>query len=138
MKAKKMNEIMLIDDDRATNYLSQYIIGELDCCENLSIHDMAQDALDDIQNRLDAHSPLPDVIFLDLNMPRINGWEFLEIYEQFDLHAYDKPPSIYVVSTTMNPNDRLRAESVDSVTKFYAKPLTAQIILETIADQEEN
>jgi len=138
MKAKKMNEIMLIDDDRATNYLSQYIIGELDCCENLSIHDMAQDALDDIQNRLDAHSPLPDVIFLDLNMPRINGWEFLEIYEQFDLDAYDKPPSIYVVSTTMNPNDRLRAESVDSVTKFYAKPLTAQIILETIADQEEN
>ncbi len=133
-----MNEIMLIDDDRATNYLSQYIIGELDCCENLSIHDMAQDALDDIQNRLDAHSPLPDVIFLDLNMPRINGWEFLEIYEQFDLDAYDKPPSIYVVSTTMNPNDRLRAESVDSVTKFYAKPLTAQIILETIADQEEN
>ena len=66
-----MNEIMLIDDDRATNYLSQYVIDELGCCENLSIHDMAQDALDDIQSRLDRQSPLPDVIFLDLNMPRI-------------------------------------------------------------------
>ena len=138
MEANKMNEIMLIDDDRATNYLSQYVIDELGCCENLSIHDMAQDALDDIQRRLDRQSPLPDVIFLDLNMPRINGWEFLEIYEKFDLSSCDSRPSIYVLSTTMNPKDRIRAESVESVVKFYAKPLTERIIVETMADREEN
>jgi len=128
---------MLIDDDRATNYLSQYIIDGLGCCELLSIHDMAQDALNDIQSRVDTQSPLPDVIFLDLNMPRINGWEFLEIYEKFDLNSYDITPNIYVLSTTMNPEHQIRAESVESVAKFYAKPLTEQIIVEAMADRGE-
>ena len=125
---KKIKEIMLIDDDRATNYLSRYIIDGVGCCDELSIYDMAQDALDDLESRIVEQSRLPEVIFLDLNMPRINGWEFLEIYEKYDFSHYEIKPRIYVLSTTMNPQDRLKAESIEVVSRFFAKPLTEEIL----------
>ena len=128
----RINEIMLIDDDLATNYLSKYIIDDVGCCENLSVHDMAQDALDDLSRRIENNDRLPEVIFLDLNMPRIDGWEFLEIYETLDLSQYSMLPDIYVLSTTMNPQDRLKAESINAVSRFYAKPLTEQILTEVM------
>ena len=134
----RVKEIMLIDDDRATNYLSKYVIDDLDCCNQLTVHDMAQDALDDLLGRINYQQALPEIIFLDLNMPRMNGWEFLEQYKEFDLSLFTKVPDIYVLSTTMNPQDLLKAESIKVVTKFYAKPLTGEIIIETVSNNSDN
>jgi len=124
----ELNEIMLIDDDEATNYLSKFIIDSTKCCETLSEFSLAEHAINDLKNRIQLQQELPDVIFLDLNMPRLNGWEFLEIYEQFDLSYTDKKPTIVILTTSMNPKDRTKAQQIETVSEFLQKPLSTEIL----------
>jgi len=128
MNLEGVKEIMLIDDDEATNYLSKFIINGKNCCEKLSVFCMAEHAIDDLKNRIKHLQELPDVIFLDLNMPRLNGWEFLDIYEQFDLSYTDTAPTIIILSTSMNPEDEVKASQVKAASQFLQKPLSEDIL----------
>lgn len=128
----KVHEIMLIDDDAATNYLSKFIIDNKGCCNNLSIFNLATEALEHLDQRIKQNQDLPDIIFLDLNMPRMNGWEFLEIFGQYDISNHPDKPLIYILSTSMNPEDKIRANTIDSVTQFYKKPISETMLDEVL------
>ncbi len=125
---------MLIDDDVPTNYLSNIIIKDKDCCDTISTFSMATEAIDDLKKRLSSHQRLPDIILLDLNMPRMNGWEFMEAFNQFSFEK--QMPKVYILTTSMNPDDKIRALNTSSVSGFHKKALNEDILDKIIADIE--
>jgi CheY-like chemotaxis protein len=65
---------------------------------------------------------LPDVIFLDLDMPRFSGWDFLEQFGQLCLH-WKKTVSVYIISSSVSEQDRLRSRQFPFVKEFISKPV---------------
>jgi CheY-like chemotaxis protein len=127
---KKLNCILLIDDDEPTNYISSMLVEEAACTEHIQIAQSGQAALDYLtsseqfacKNEL---FPCPDLIFLDINMPAMNGWEFLEKYSK--LQQKNKGEIILVMLTTsLNPDDELRAKEMSFISGFENKPLTSE------------
>lgn len=123
---------MLIDDDEPTNFISTMIIEEADCSHHLEVVESGSKALEYLKNAIEAPSKpgkcdLPDIIFLDINMPRMNGWEFLEEYLKLPMRQPSKPV-IVMLTTSLNPDDKIRAGAIAEVADFRIKPLTAEMI----------
>ncbi|EIF44859.1 response regulator receiver [gamma proteobacterium BDW918] len=129
----KLEKIILIDDSGADNYYHQMIVEKAKVCKMVTAYDHAGDALNMLGDAVKNKQRLPDLIFLDINMPVIDGWEFLNRYEGIvpqDL----RHPVIIILSTSVNPSDHERAESRPSVTAYCSKPLSADK-LRDIVDQ---
>ncbi len=121
---------MLIDDDFPTNLYHQLVIEEGDFAERIIVMQNAIEALAYLNGAFDLERPKPDLIFLDINMPRMNGWEFLEQYK--NLPAERRADNVIVMlSTSANPDDIQRAEENEFVNEYHDKPLT-EILLERI------
>ena len=123
----KLNCILLVDDDEPTNFLNKLILEEIDCAKTIQVADNGMSALNYLK-KTDGESndcPCPDLIFLDINMPAMNGWEFLERYTQLEEH---RKANVVVVmlTTSLNPDDRARASKFSDVSGFETKPLTAE------------
>jgi CheY-like chemotaxis protein len=124
---KKLTSILLIDDDEPTNFMYKIIIGNANCTEKIIVAQSGEEALNHL-----AHS-IPDLIFLDINMPRMDGWEFIEKFTVLQKPA-DKIPVIIMLSTTLNPDDELRANNTPAISGFMRKPLTAKTLGEVLAN----
>ena len=74
--------IMLVDDNESDNFFHQLTIENSNCAEKIICFNMAKDALAYLENNQAPIYVQPDIIFLDINMPGMNGWEFLEAYEK--------------------------------------------------------
>ena len=129
---KKINCVLLIDDDEPTNYLSQMILEEAGCVKEIKVASSGDAALKyltkaDDQQINHPEYPKPDLILLDINMPAMNGWEFLEEYESIK-NRYKEDVVIIMLTTSLNPDDRLRAEGIPTVRGFEHKPLTEEML----------
>lgn len=122
---KKINQILLIDDDEPTNFFHKIIIREADCCEQVVVMDSAIDALDYLTH---PDTSPPDLIFLDINMPKMNGWEFLEAYR--DIASTQQSNIIIMLTTSLNPDDQSRADKISAITGFRHKPLSVEMLKE--------
>jgi CheY-like chemotaxis protein len=135
---KKLNCVLLIDDDSPTNYFNEMIIDDVGIAEKIQVTQSGQEALEYLTNQgkySDKGSvyPQPDLIFLDINMPVMNGWEFLEEYKKL---PDDRKGKIVVVMLTASPNpdDEVKADSIPEVKDFKNKPLTPIIIDEVLRE----
>ncbi len=123
MMKKKLNCILLVDDDNACNYYHRRLLKELDCTESIEVATDGRMALDFIKSRKNR----PDIIFLDINMPKMDGWEFLTEYET--LSEDDKATTVIaMVTSSLNPDDKLKSESFSSVKGFNSKYLDEETI----------
>lgn len=122
-----IDTIMMIDDDEATNFLHEIIINDAECCNNLIIIDDAQKALEMLKDEVQ-----PNLLFLDINMPRMNGWEFLNAFEEIKRKKNLKV-KIIIFSTSLNPQDKEKALEYENVS-FMSKPLTEDLIMEIVKE----
>lgn len=124
---------MLIDDDKATNFLHKEIIRETGLVNKVVDMESGYEALEYLEKMEDGKYPQPDIIFLDINMPAMSGWEFLEEYDKLD---EGKKAKIVVVmlTTSINPDDKETATSKELIDGFFNKPLTFEII-ERVIDE---
>ena len=129
---KKLNCILLIDDDEPTNFISEMLIEEANCAEHIQIAQTGQTALNYLTNseRLGAEMdsfPSPNLIFLDINMPAMDGWEFLAHYKRLKNEQKAKV-IIIMLTTSLNPDDREKASKIKEISGFETKPLTPELI----------
>ncbi|WP_324671162.1 response regulator [Hymenobacter sp. GOD-10R] len=120
----KLPCILLVDDDQTTNFLNQLLLKKLGVAEQVLVAQDGQAALDILNQQGD--SPVcPVLILLDVNMPGMNGIQFLEAYQQMSL-AQHQAIVIIMLTTSLHPRDVERVQRLSIVTDFISKPLTAE------------
>jgi CheY-like chemotaxis protein len=122
--AQKIELACIIDDDKIYVNLVRKIIEIKKLSENLLVFKNGQEALDYFKVILSnlTEAKLPEIIFLDLNMPVMNGWEFLGEFVKIK-NNFEKKISLYVVSSSIDPRDLERAKSFNLVTDYLIKPI---------------
>lgn len=123
---KKLNCILLIDDDEPTNFLNKMTVETTGCADHVQVAQSGQEALDYLQRKGKYQhapdSPHPDLIFLDINMPAMDGWEFMARYRL--LSPEQKARIVLIMLTTsLNPDDELRTKDIPEIAGFENKPL---------------
>lgn len=120
---KKLNSIMLVDDDTITNFLNELLINEMEITHELIVTTDGQQALDKLSTHYNDGNA-PDLILLDVNMPVLNGFEFLKKYNELDFQ--NKETSLIVILTTsLNSSDKEKAKALN-VKDYMCKPLTVE------------
>lgn len=128
---KKLNCILLIDDDFATNYFHKIVIEDGEFANNIVIKNSGESALEYLKSPYSTEHPRPNLIFLDINMPRMNGWEFLEKYKTLTPEQQAENV-IVMLSTSCNPDDLDRADKNPVIKEYRSKPLSDDMLNEVI------
>ncbi len=130
---KKLKCILLIDDDDATNFINRKIIERVGIAEHIEIKLNGKEAIDYIIKSDDSEndSPLPSLILLDINMPIMDGWGFLQNYHELETFKKDQI-ILLMLSTSLNPDDKRRAEAIPEISDYVYKPLTVEVINEVL------
>ncbi|MBZ9728242.1 response regulator [Salegentibacter sp. JZCK2] len=121
---QKVELACIIDDDKIYVNLVKKIIEIKKLSENLLIFKNGMEALDHFKLILEnaTEEILPDIIFLDINMPIMDGWEFLNEFIKIK-NNFEKKITLYVVSSSIDPRDLERAKSFNLVTDYLIKPI---------------
>ena len=132
--------VLLVDDNSIDNFVNQKMIERYRFSKNVIAYTKASDALkylselDELKSDL---KPLPSIIFLDLNMPLINGFQFLELYEKLSNFIKSKC-KIVILSSSVNPNDKTLIAKNKNIISFLHKPLLNSNFQELNALLKEN
>ena len=119
--------ILIIDDDEINNFIAAKLIDKIPPKAKVSTCVNGQEGIDFVKNKLNNQDEFPDIIFLDINMPLMNGWEFLEEYEHIK-NDIKKKVTINMLSSSVYNDDISKAETYTTVNKFISKPLTGDKI----------
>ncbi|MCZ2222761.1 MAG: response regulator [Chitinophagales bacterium] len=125
---KKLKTILLVEDDTIAAIVCKRTIELNNYAENILIKGNGKEAIRYIQELIKENKPLPDVILLDINMPVMNGWDFLNEYEQVLKETNHPPPLIFILSSTANPDDFSKATLYECVKDFIPKPFKKEHI----------
>lgn len=123
--------IALIDDDKIFQLTAYKTIKATAITESILQFENGELALNYLRENLKNTTALPDYIFLDINMPFIDGWMFLDDYEQLK-SGLSKPISIYMVSSSIDPRDINRAKANTNVKGYVMKPVTREKFVELL------
>tara|TARA_R110002124_G_scaffold933_1_gene4817 strand:- start:11668 stop:12099 length:432 start_codon:yes stop_codon:yes gene_type:complete len=129
---EKIGCILLVDDDEMVNCLNTIRISKAGIADEIETVLNGQKALEFLTSTgqfvTNVNSTTrPLLIVLDINMPVMDGWEFIEEYQKTDVSEKDKI-IIVMHTTSTNPADQLRAESIPEISSFTKKPLTQELL----------
>ncbi|WP_324025005.1 response regulator [Maribacter sp. BPC-D8] len=133
----KVSTCCIIDDDPIFVYGTKRIIKEVDFATSILVYSNGQEALDGLTRLCMAREPLPDVIFLDLNMPILNGWEFLDEFKNCKSKR-SKKIIIYIISSSVDPRDLERVKNYEQVDTYILKPITPDDLAKILGTITEN
>ncbi len=115
--------VAVIDDDSVYQFTANRTLKATQLAHQVLQFTNGQDALSFITSHVSEVNKLPDIIFLDINMPITDGWEFLDEYRKIK-KAISKPIRIYMVSSSIDPRDINRAKDNPEVIEYVEKPVS--------------
>lgn len=130
--AYKVKSVLLIDDDKECLFLHKYALRESKYVEHIEVAMNGEEALEFIQDAISTNKPLPEIVFVDINMPVMDGWEFMEEYDALPAHVKSKM-NVVMLSTSVNPDDELKASANANVWRYCQKNLTSHQVIELVA-----
>lgn len=132
---EKIKKILLVDDDQILNFLHSRLFEKTGIVEKVDIALNGREALDYLAKSLDQRhtaqkkTTQPEIILLDINMPIMDGWEFLEEYKKL-CHTNSHSIMVVMLTSSLNPDDREKAKQYEEITTFINKPLNMPMIQE--------
>ena len=124
----------IIDDDEFFAFNAKRLMKDMDFSQNILCYTNGQEAIDGIIGLMIENIPLPEVIFLDVNMPKKDGWEFLEEIKNIP-QDQRRHTSIYITSSFVSPELMEKIKSFEMVHKYLVKPLTSKTLESIIASK---
>jgi len=118
-------KILVIDDNPTDRYIAKRMAEKHNFAEEIILYESARKALEYIQSLEEEPHLLPQFIFLDINMPDMNGYEFLDEYSKIS-ETIKTNCIIMMITTSIHPEDLKRAENNPSVIRFLNKPLNKE------------
>lgn len=125
------NYVLLIDDTKLDNFINRILIQQLRISQSIVEFQSAKEALGYLRMMGMENKPYPDYIFLDLNMPEMDGFQFIEQFEEVE-YKEKESSKIIVVSSTVDPEEIRKVISNPRVHKFIEKPLTKDKLRELV------
>ncbi len=126
-----MRTLSIIDDDQIFVFLTKKVIQQTNLINLIKVFGNGLEAINFLKENIDNPASLPEIILLDLSMPIMDGWEFLEEYLLL-LPNISRQITIYIVSSSVSPFDIVRAKSISAVTDFIIKPITKEKLIEIV------
>ncbi len=120
----RLNSILLVDDDEASNFLHSIFINKLDLDVEINSALNGQEALDFILGKGQDELALPCMVMLDLRMPVMDGWQFMKSYEELVSKKLKEQITIVLVTISDNQEDKDRAVTNEFIADFSQKPLS--------------
>lgn len=128
---KKIDIACIVDDDPIFVYGAKRLLELADFCNGFLIFNNGHDALFKLKALIESGKELPDLILLDLNMPIMDGWQFLDNFTQIKI---EKKIIIYIVSSSIDPKDLEKSKMYASVSNFVVKPISFDKIKELMQE----
>ncbi|MEK6481713.1 response regulator [Catalinimonas sp. 4WD22] len=119
-------KVLMIDDNELDLLISRKLISKQVSSLEFTEFNNAAEALQHLESREDNNF---DIILLDLNMPEMNGWDFLEEYQKLPAHK----ANVYILTSSLDTRDKLRSKEYESVKGYFDKPLKSNYIAEIVA-----
>lgn len=132
---RQLNTILLIDDDETTNYLNHRLLSRMNTAEDIRVVTNGEEALEYLEKAFAGVEgyPRPDLIFVDIKMSVMDGFEFLEEYQKFN--ETDKNQTIMMMLTSSASfYDLEKLKQFPEVLKHYSKPLAEADVREIIEE----
>jgi PAS domain S-box-containing protein len=130
----KIKSVFLIDDDKITNFFHKNMLQKNSPFINICSFLKAKDALDMLKKM--GKNELPDLIFLDLNMPEMDGWQFLEALQQFPSDVKNEL-NVIILSSSIFEEDINQTQNYSLVRNFLSKPLSVNEWKKVVSDFEK-
>lgn len=119
----------IIDDDKTCIYVMQYLIKKHQLSERILTYENGQLAIEDLTRMLHLGENLPEIILLDINMPVMDGWEFLDTFKRIR-GSVSSPVKIYMVTSSIDDRDIQRCKSYPEILQYVVKPVGIDHLIE--------
>ncbi|WP_293293841.1 response regulator [Allomuricauda sp.] len=117
--------VCIVDDDDIYQFTMKVTIRNIPTVKSTQVFTDGAQALEYIINNKNDKDALPDIIFLDINMPVMDGFQFMDEFTDL-LPKLNKPIQVYLVSSSIDPKDIRKAKRNDAITDYLIKPLKSE------------
>lgn len=129
---KKINCVLLVDDDGGTNFINKLILEKTSFAKRIETVLNGKEALDFIKNNRKNDHTEQLLVFLDINMPVMDGWRFIEAFQELS-NEQKTNITIIMLSASLNPADKQKADNYSEISGFYSKPLSVDTLKDILS-----
>lgn len=119
---------LLIDDDKFTSFYNEKIVNKHQHFGTVVSVTNGKAALEYLQSAIEGEALKPDIIFLDINMPAMNGWEFIEAYNNMFAPKFTANIKLVILTTSSSPDDFEKSKQYSIVNSYINKPLSLPVL----------
>ncbi|MFZ1807128.1 MAG: response regulator [Cyclobacteriaceae bacterium] len=124
--------VLLVDDDQICNFITETTLNKLGIAKEVHSALNGKEALDLLNSYFLGDVAIPDIIFLDLNMPIMDGFQFIDAFKKLDFPKKEKI-LIVVLTSSVNPSDLQKAKSM-GIDHYMTKPINEEKVLALLKD----
>jgi len=127
---KKVDYVYIVEDDNIASFVIKLELDNNSAFSKNEVFSNGKIAFDELVLCLEKGGKIPDLILLDINMPVMDGWEFLEVFSRL---TFNKKISVLILTSSINPEDVEKSKIYNVVKGFFSKPLTSGKLDEILA-----